>query len=235
MDNICRFFTFEQSSGQMQTLKTSKAKEKILSKIRNGLNKASLPMPFPEVDKENINNVFQQGEQTHEENFAEAFSKLGGKFIYCDNEQELLDNIHALYDSMGWQEVVCAEPFLLTLFQNNKMHFVHKADPSNAAADAAITGCEVLVARTGSVLLSSKQHLGRTTSVFYPVHIIVAYANQVVKDIPESIEFLRKKYNGNIPSMINLNTGPSRTADIEKTLVVGVHGPGEVFCFFINA
>jgi L-lactate dehydrogenase complex protein LldG len=45
---------------------------------------------------------------------------------------------------------------------------------------------------------------------------------------------LKEKYNNEIPSMISLTTGPSRTADIEKTLVVGVHGPKEVFVFLID-
>jgi L-lactate dehydrogenase complex protein LldG len=57
----------------------------------------------------------------------------------------------------------------------------------------------------------------------------------VVPDIEDAFTFLKKKYGAQMPSMINLNTGPSRTADIEKTLVVGVHGPGEVFCFYVNA
>jgi len=43
-----------------------------------------------------------------------------------------------------------------------------------------------------------------------------------------------KKYNGNMPSMISIATGPSRTADIEKTLVLGAHGPKEVYVFFID-
>jgi L-lactate dehydrogenase complex protein LldG len=45
---------------------------------------------------------------------------------------------------------------------------------------------------------------------------------------------LRDKYNTAFPSMVSLASGPSRTADIEKTLVVGVHGPKEVFCFLID-
>jgi L-lactate dehydrogenase complex protein LldG len=114
------------------------------------------------------------------------------------------------------------------------LNIVEPADINNSHADACITGCEYLVARTGSVYISSKQHLGRTATVFYPVHIIVAYAGQVVPDIGDGLNLLKKKYGNALPSMINLNTGPSRTADIEKTLVVGVHGPGEVFCFLVN-
>ncbi len=45
---------------------------------------------------------------------------------------------------------------------------------------------------------------------------------------------IRKKYEGNFPSMINMATGPSRTADIEKTLVLGAHGPREVYVLLID-
>ena len=219
----------------MQTFKTSKSRENILARIRKALGETSVPMPFPEVEKEATHTAFAPYGLSPEETFAQNFIQLGGKFIFCDNEQQLLENIFSLYENRGWQQLLCAEPRLQQTFENNKLNMVRPADPGIESADACITGCELLVARTGSVFISSKQHYGRTTPVFYPVHIIVAYADQVVGDIAEGIKALKEKYGTNLPSMINLNTGPSRTADIEKTLVVGVHGPGEVFCFFVNA
>ena len=220
----------------MQTFKTSKAKENILGKIRKALNEEPVPMPFPEAEQHKPYDVFAHSEQPPEEVFADSFTKLGGKFVYCDNAQELLHNIHMLYDNEGWKQLYCSDERLLQLFQQNGMSdIVASADVTNPAADACITGCEYLVARTGSVLLSSKQHLGRTSTVFYPAHIIVAFVGQIADDIQQGIDLLRKKYGEALPSMINLNTGPSRTADIEKTLVVGVHGPGEVYCFYVNA
>ncbi len=219
----------------MQTFKTSKARENILGKIRKALSSEPVPMPFPEADKDTTTPVFAGNSDSPEETFAEAFIKLGGKFVFCDNEQQVLEGIADLYDNRGWHQLYCAEPRLMQLFQNNKITNVHPVDIQDDKANACITGCEYLVARTGSVVLSSKQHMGRTASVFYPVHIIVAYASQVVPDIADGLAMITKKYGKDLPSMINLNTGPSRTADIEKTLVVGVHGPGEVFCFLVNA
>jgi L-lactate dehydrogenase complex protein LldG len=218
----------------MQTFKTSKARENILSRIRKGLGEQPLPMPFPEVEK-NTEGIYAESGMGPEEVFAEAFIKLGGKFIFCENEQELMDNISVLYENRGWEQLLCADERLLKLFQNNKIDIVAPASAADEGAEACITGCEVLVARTGSVLVSSMQHLGRMAPVYYPIHIVFAYANQVVADIEDGLNALKKKYGTDLPSMINLTTGPSRTADIEKTLVVGVHGPGEVFCFFINA
>lgn len=219
----------------MPTYKTSKSREKILSTIRKALSKDSVAKPFPEIEDRVNEEIYAKSELSTEETFAENFNKLGGKFIYCDNEQELLKNLQALYEKMGWKQMLCADQKLLRTLENNSINIAEDAALQAEAADACITGCETLVARTGSVLLTSKQNLGRTASVFYPTHIIVAYRDQVVFDIKDALKLIDKKYGKNIPSMINLNTGPSRTADIEKTLVVGVHGPGDVFCFYVNA
>ena len=218
----------------MQTFKTSKARENILRRIRNGLAEQPLPMPYPEAEKDG-QQFYTHNPDAPEETFAAEFIKLGGKFIYCENEQELLNNMVILYENRGWQQLLCADERLLKLFLNNKIDIVAPADAREDKADACITGCEMLVARTGSILLSSKQNLGRMAPVYFPVHIVFAYANQIVPDIEDGFNALKKKYGTYLPSMINLTTGPSRTADIEKTLVVGVHGPGEVFCFYVNA
>ena len=80
----------------------------------------------------------------------------------------------------------------------------------------------------------STAQTGRTVSVYAPVHICIGYSNQLVYDIKEALQLLKEKYKNNIPSSITFATGPSRTADIEKTLVVGVHGPKEVYLFLVD-
>jgi L-lactate dehydrogenase complex protein LldG len=219
----------------MQTFKTSKARENILSRIRKNLEGHSTPMPYPNADKEAPGAIFGKDDLSDEENFAEAFINAGGKFVFCANELELLENIYTLYENRGWTEVGCAEGELLQLFLNNHINGIKDIADCSEAADACITGCEGIVARTGSILFSSRQNRGRTASIFYPVHLVVVYANQVYTDISQGLEQVKGKYKNGLPSMISVNTGPSRTADIEKTLVTGVHGPGEVFCFFVNA
>lgn len=218
----------------MQTFKTSKAKENILARIRKSLSEDKLPMPFPEAEK-NATPVYGTAGASVEEDFVTAFKDLGGKFIFCDNEEELRAQLVILHANMGWKQMLCADERLLGMFRNNGIDIVSPANPAVESADVCITGCEALIARTGSILLSSAQHMGRTAPVYYPVHIVFAYLNQVHFDIADGMRMLKKKYGGELPSMINLATGPSRTADIEKTLVVGVHGPAEVYCFLVNA
>jgi L-lactate dehydrogenase complex protein LldG len=82
--------------------------------------------------------------------------------------------------------------------------------------------------------MSSVQQSGRTTSVYAPIHICIAYSKQMVYDLKDALTFLKEKYKNNIPSQITFASGPSRTADIEKTLVTGVHGPKEVYCFLVE-
>jgi L-lactate dehydrogenase complex protein LldG len=82
--------------------------------------------------------------------------------------------------------------------------------------------------------MSTAQTSGRTVSVYAPIHICIAYTRQLVYDIKDALQTIKNKYGDHLPSLISFATGPSRTADIEKTLVVGVHGPREVYCFLID-
>lgn len=214
---------------------TSQAKEQILGKIRKALSAHSTSMPFPEVEKWDAKQAFEFSTLSPDEQFAEHFIALGGKYVYCQNEQELLENIESLNESRAWSKLFCANERLLKIAHNNKLDFVLPSDNADESADACITDCEALIARTGSFLMSSRQDLGRVSSVFYPVHIVVAYKDDVVYDIEDGFVKMQQKYGAQQPSMISLQTGPSRTADIEKTLVTGVHGPKEVFCFYVNA
>jgi L-lactate dehydrogenase complex protein LldG len=97
--------------------------------------------------------------------------------------------------------------------------------------EAAITRCECLVARTGTVVVSSATGPGRQMHAFPPVHIILAEESQLVSYLDDALLYLQQKYRNNLPSAVSFITGPSRTADIEKTLVMGAHGPKELFIF----
>jgi L-lactate dehydrogenase complex protein LldG len=81
------------------------------------------------------------------------------------------------------------------------------------------------VAQTGSVLITARSAGGRALSVLPPHHIVLARRSQLVADLPDAFQLLKKKYGGNYPSFISLVTGPSRTGDIERILVLGAHGP----------
>lgn len=206
------------------------SKENILKKIRKALSH-STPLPFPQ--SEGNQSVFAPLQQEPEVEFAEQFTQLQGKFIYCINQQEFAFQLSSLIKKQGWERVFCLEDKLITAAASQLSERLVKTDLANC--DVSITGCESLVARTGSIVMSSAQASGRNTSVYAPIHICIAYTNQLVYDIKDALQAAKDKYGANFPSLLTFATGPSRTADIEKTLVVGVHGPKEVYVFLIES
>lgn len=205
-------------------------RENILTKIKQALDKP-VPVPFPE--SEGNDSVFLPSKQDLEIEFAENFTKLEGRFSFCANEKELVSQLQTLIANRQWTKIYSRETSITDKLANAGFTTTYSEDV--ASCDAAITGCESLIARTGSMVMSSAQESGRTVSVYAPVHICIAYSNQLVYDISEGLQKLREEYAQQFPSMVTLATGPSRTADIEKTLVVGVHGPKEVFCFLVDS
>jgi L-lactate dehydrogenase complex protein LldG len=111
-------------------------------------------------------------------------------------------------------------------------------DPDYAAADlekcdAAITACDSLVAQTGSVLVTTQTAGGRALSVLPPHHIVIAQRSQMVPDLATALQLARQRYAPNWPSFLSFITGPSRTGDIERILVLGAHGPKKLTIFLI--
>ncbi|SFD29706.1 L-lactate dehydrogenase complex protein LldG [Chitinophaga sp. CF118] len=210
-------------------MKISPAKENILKKVRNALSQ-SVQLPFPNAEGNSA--VFIKEHDGLEMKFAEEFAKLQGKFIFCTSKNEVADNLLALVTSKEWDDVYCQTPSLMQQLQLKQFPFMNKGDMHTA--QAAITDCECLVARTGTIVLSAAQPSGRALPVYTPVHIVIAYTHQLVFDLKDAIARLKDKYQGELPSAISFASGPSRTADIEKTLVVGIHGPKEVYVFLID-
>ncbi len=201
---------------------TSPAKENILKRIRQALSNPA-PLPFP--NSEGTSSIFFPAADDLEVVFAEEFVKLQGKFAFCSNENELIQQVQQLIAEKKWTKVYCNEDKWNATFSNTI---------NLPSCDVSITSCEFLVARTGTIVMSTAQQSGRTVSVYAPVHICIAYTNQLVFDIKDALQTLKEKYAGNMPSLITFASGPSRTADIEKTLVTGVHGPKEVYCFLVE-
>jgi L-lactate dehydrogenase complex protein LldG len=197
------------------------AKENILKKIRQAL---SHPVSLPFPASEGSNTLYPSPKEELEVLFAEVFSQLQGKFSYCMDQQELQEQLQQLIATKGWTKIYTRD----TRFAS------HSTTTDLAGCDLSITGCECLVARTGTIVLSAAQEGGRTTSVYAPIHVCVAYTSQLVYDLKDALQYIKTQYADGLPSLISFATGPSRTADIEKTLVTGVHGPKEVYLFLIE-
>ncbi|MCF8341553.1 MAG: LUD domain-containing protein [Chitinophagaceae bacterium] len=207
----------------------STAKENILRKIKKALE-IPVPLPFPELNA--INTIYPFPSDDLKTIFTTVFTSLLGKLQWFEHEENMVQQFLLMAEAQGWKEIYCAEPQLRDIFIT--YGFSSFSEKNIADVDVSITSCEALVARTGTILLSSKLPEGRTASVYAPVHVCVAFTHQMVYDNSDAILMMQNKYPTQLPSMLCFATGPSRTADIEKTLVVGVHGPKEVFCLIID-
>ena len=101
-------------------------------------------------------------------------------------------------------------------------------------ADLGVTACDCLIAQMGAIVVSPKSAGGRALSVLPPVHLVIARRDQLLPDLATAITFIRRRYDGQWPSTLSIITGPSRTGDIEKVLVLGAHGPKRLALFFVE-
>lgn len=211
-------------------MESTKSKQAILSRIRKALHQpVSMPFSKQETDGE----IYPKPSDDLSVIFATEFTRLLGRFSYCSSKEDLVFQAGQLVREMGWSKVYCKEAPLVRLFDRMGLSNLQYTEDLSAC-DVSITGCEALVARTGTIVLSAALPHGRTASVYAPVHVCVALTSQLTYDISDALAMIRKRYQGELPSVISFATGPSRTADIEKTLVVGVHGPKEVYCLLVE-
>lgn len=102
------------------------------------------------------------------------------------------------------------------------------------SCDAGITACDVLVAQTGSILVTSATAGGRGLSILPHVHVVIATLDQIVGTLADALHEVRRRHAGSMPSMLSFITGPSRTGDIERILVLGAHGPKELVVVLVG-
>ena len=210
----------------------TKSREKILKKVRKALIQKS-PVELPN-DLDFDSDIFSSSEDALELQFAKAHTTLNGKFLFCENEEDFIQNIASLIKENAWENVFCLEDEVKRLLKKALVPFSDNETGNIVNTDIGVTLCECLVARTGSVIVSSRLISGRRLPVYANIHIVVAYTSQLVYNIKDALKLLKNKYGEQLPSMISTITGPSRTADIEKTLVQGAHGPKEIYVCLID-
>lgn len=201
-----------------------KARERILNALYKAKrNKQDIP-PLPSHRE-----IYKQEDTLLEVIFAREFQHLGGNFVHCKDETDALRKLLSLLQWKNWQGLYSNDAHILSLMQRHLPDFT--LHPNLQTADVSLTTCAMLIARTGSIVMDT--HLSdRTSAILAPHHICFAYMGQIVADISSGLAHYHQ--NHLMPSLISLISGPSKTADIEKTLVKGVHGPEQVFCFLID-
>jgi L-lactate dehydrogenase complex protein LldG len=206
------------------------SRENILNRIKQALQTPTEKnVPKPDFSA----SIYTQMSEEPSLLFAQTFTKNKGEFYYSENNSQLISQLQQILEQKGIQKLYAWEEPLQQIL--NQHSIVFQADDQNfTSVEAGISLCECLIARTGGIMVSSRQTAGRRLTIYPPIHLVVAYTSQILLDIKNGLVFLQEKYGDPMPSMISMIAGPSRTADIEKTLVLGAHGPKELILFLVE-
>ena len=100
--------------------------------------------------------------------------------------------------------------------------------------DVGVTSAQAAIAETGTLVLESERERHRLASLLPPVHIAILNAVDICLSLGEALRLVRRDGSTTMSRTITFITGPSRTADIELTLAIGVHGPKELYVIVIE-
>lgn len=149
-----------------------------------------------------------------DEKFTIYFKKNGGKFIYCEDFDEVMDGLQNIISENNWQghQFYTLDDRLKERFVNGKISFT----PYRKESDVFFTTCEHLIAQNGSILVCSNQIKEKKLSELPSNFIVFATTSQMVENISEGLKVIKKKYDKNIPGNITTLTHFQPTAENEK-------------------
>lgn len=219
------------------------SREHIIQQIRKALIHPSDPPKRERTEPLPTDSPFIECGEDLATHFAQRLLALQGKFVYAESIAELGTYLRQAAGEVQADQIQCLEPPIQEILR--LCHFPcsrSTPDPASLAPneelramEIGITSCEALIAWSGSVMVSSRQHMGRTMTILPPVHWVIARTSQLVPRWKDGWHRIREQYaDSGLPSMVSTITGPSRTADIEKTLVLGAHGPKELWVFLLE-
>jgi L-lactate dehydrogenase complex protein LldG len=188
------------------------ARENILSRIRDAM-RAPAPRPVAPTGAAVFAPVTNP-----EQRFREELLALKGEII--DSPEQLREFL------AGFTKIATDGSDLVRQAVGAGNAPVHEAELS-------VTACDCLIAQMGAIVVTPRSAGGRALSLLPPVHLVIARRNQLLPDLATAIAFIRRRYDGQWPSTLSIITGPSRTGDIEKVLVLGAHGPKRLAVYWM--
>ena len=225
-------------------------REKILGRIREAL-KVSAPLPGSHGEVAAHTHAESPASHAREwlpsvgvsaaeqfDLFAKNAADLKADFQLLTSREELPAALKKIAAAEKWSRIASHDGELSNIASASLGLPVLLTDkgydvPEMEKCDTGISECDALIAQTGGVVVTNRSAGGRALSVLPPHHVVIARREQLVADLPAAFALLQQKYADNYPSMISFITGPSRTGDIERILVLGAHGPKKltILCF----
>ena len=174
--------------------------------------------------------------------FCRQLESVGGHCIPAQDEQEaarvLSDIISKLGHDNGALRIALSDAALVSRLTKGIAGEEMSVCPSASELfgyDVGISSAQAAIAETGTLVLESEAEQNRLVSLLPPVHIALIEARNICPTLGDALRIVGREHAGEMSRAITLITGPSRTADIELTLTIGVHGPKEVHVIIIGS
>ena len=156
--------------------------------------------PASEEEQESeFSNSHAENATSIDEKFIYNFKKNGGKFLYCENQEEVKEQFENILEENDWfeSEVLCYELSLFGMLDDNRLVYDKPVSPKFFLAS-----CENLIAEEGSILFSSKQIKQNKPNELPTNIIIVAKTSQILGAKSDGLSAIKKKYERDYPTNI---------------------------------
>lgn len=185
-------------------MKELTSREKVLKNVRTALLHKSKDS-YVNVDYESP--IYKEFTEIKEINFAKEFTENGGKFIFCENETEAIENLKYLAQENTWVSFQVVDKGLTSLLQSNGLAI----DTANKGKNIIYTA-DSLVARTGTVVVSSPK-MGKLNANDFNNTIIWAKTSQIVDELKDALQQVKDSYQNTLPASLQLISGIEKDQD----------------------
>ena len=226
---------------------SNNSREEILHTIRKGLKGVDPEKTFDDrnfqFEAEEVQKLIEEQQGNLETQFIGELNKVNTNVIEAGSEDEVKSFLQdiikekelksfAIWESQFLKEINLKQDFkdtglkLITAKNKNRM----------ANADIGITEVDYAIADTGTLVLLTDKNQPRSVSLLPPIHVAIVRPENLVRNIKDLFIILKSRLQNSedITSCMTFVTGPSRTADIELSLTLGVHGPKELYVVILS-
>jgi L-lactate dehydrogenase complex protein LldG len=235
------------------------AKEEILGNIRRALGREPDAAPSPagpfasasSPSHQLVSEIKKDCEQRRQEllkQFESELIRVGARLHKAATAESAFHCIEKIASDRGAKTIIGSDAQLIydidlpKRLEETRIQFLTETANSDfirtaTVADIGVSGVDYALADTGTLVLVAREGQARSISLLPPVHVAVMKPENLISGLNDLFPLLRAGKGdvaGNLSSAITFITGPSRTADIELTLVVGVHGPQQLHVVLLS-
>ena len=201
------------------------SRETILSSIRTHLAASPLGDPCEPVITITVPKVSPSIKE-----FKQSVEAVDGHCVVAQSEDDIVQELTRIIGNRLRRVAISDAPVVHRLIHMTDLEVDEFAIAPDAREvfrfDVGITTAQAAIVETGTLVLDSATERNRLVSLVPPVHIAIVDASSIFQTLGEALAFIHQ--NGDVSPAVTFITGPSRTADIELTLAIGVHGPQEL-------